>query len=274
MKNYGFIEPEIKREDFVFGSDNFHDPILMPNGHGWGAYLPQKEVQRNKYIDTFSCASYGTINALETIMKFKYGGEYDYSDRYVAKMSGTIPEQGNSPEKVLDTIRKVSGLVPQSSWKFDETIKTQEEYFADIPSDVISLGKEWLLGYQTKREWVDGDPDSLMDALQYSPIGVGVWAWTQNEKGYYIRPAGKKDVHWCVLYDYVKDDCWLIYDTYDQTTKKLDWNFGFKYCMRYAVLFSDPESKKNAVIYLILNKMVSILALLAKQLGGLFGITK
>jgi hypothetical protein len=271
MKHYGFIAPEIKREDYLFGAENFHDPILMPNGHGWGAYLPQKEIQRNQFIDTFSCSSYGTINAIETIMRFKYSGEYDYSDRYVAKMSGTVPSVGNAPDKVLDTIRKVSGLVPQSSWDFNDTIKTQDEYFANIPNSIISLGKEWLLGYQVKREWVDGDPESLMDALQYSPIGIGVWAWSQDARGYYIRPAGKNDIHWCMLYDYVKDDHFLIYDSYDNTIKKLDWNFGFKFCMRYAVLFADPVSKRDSVIYLILDKLTKVLELMIAQLGKITG---
>jgi hypothetical protein len=41
--------------------------------------------------------------------------------------------------------------------------------------------------------------------------------------------------------------------------------------MRYAVLFADPVSKRDSIIYLILDKLMRVLTLMSEQVGKIAG---
>jgi len=158
----------------------------------------------------------------------------DFSERFTSIANHTKPP-GSDPHTVAETIRK-TGLIPESKLPFDDSIKTLEQYYSPdpLPAYLLSIGQDWLTNYTFKHEFVIGTADDWMDALQYSPLGVSVFAWAQSN-GLYVRPPGIADNHWVCCYGYVKDQYWKIFDSYDQTHKRLEWNFGFTFVKRYYV---------------------------------------
>ena len=74
--NYkGFIPPKPKPENYILGDGNVPQVILQPNSD-WTEFLPIEEKQNVNY-ETFNCVSFGTLSAIETIMKRKLiGGEF------------------------------------------------------------------------------------------------------------------------------------------------------------------------------------------------------
>jgi hypothetical protein len=274
LKNYGYIPDVIAPEDYVFGGSNIPDEILQPNGQ-WGVLLPKDEFQFNESLDTQNCSNYGTLNPIETIMKRKFEGEYDYSERYLGVMSGTT-EQGNSPHKVAETIRKESGLVPESMLPFDRGIRTWQQYYNPNPmiEPYLSEGKKWLSNYLLLHEWVFTDNNSnkvelIKEALKRSPLGISVYAWMYGEDCY-IKPKGAKDNHWVCLYGYEEGKYWLIFDQYDSTRKKLAWDYDFNCAKRYYIakrLSNEEIKEKLSLIQQAINKLSELISKLFPKFG-------
>jgi hypothetical protein len=240
-KNYGFKPDTIEPDHYIFGGENIPDEILQPDGN-WSQFLPAVEYQKKNGLETMNCSVYGTENAIETLMKRKYPGEYDYSERYVGVLAGTSPE-GGSPHTVAETIRKQSGLIPESLLPFDNSIQTWEQYYSPKPMTPKYLveGRKWLSQFDFKHEWVFNSnnyqgiatkQDLLKQALQRSPVAASVYAWVLKD-GYYVKPPGVIDNHWVELYGYEDGKCWYVFDDYDQTHKHLAWDYDFGSAKKY-----------------------------------------
>lgn len=142
MKNHGVII-EKKDKDFVAGSLPYQ--VLNPSGD-WTAYLPTGETQRSHYVDSQACVTFSCLNVLETQYKFLTGREINFSDRFIAKLSGTT-SQGNSVQKVLDTINTY-GLVLESDWPAPANF-TWASYYSDIPQSVLDkANKNFKVEYE------------------------------------------------------------------------------------------------------------------------------
>lgn len=148
MKNYGFLPPIISPTDYFLGSKKLGSVVLNEKGD-WRPYLPVFEHQR-KTIETNACVSFGTLSALEMIHNLLWNIEPNYSDRFMAKISETDPNSGNTPKKVSEAIKNY-GTVPEDDWSFAEPL---EEYYKDIPQSVKDIGKEWTKWYGFGYEWV------------------------------------------------------------------------------------------------------------------------
>lgn len=228
---YGLILPQP-----VLGRDYIQDsPIqlagvpLVPNGQ-WDEYLPGDELQA-QYFETLACATFGTLNAVEILERKCFGKATDWSDRYLARKSNTT-KRGNDPHKVAETLRN-HGTVPQEYWPYDESINTWEKFYADIPADIMVQAQVLFKGnYNLGHQYVKTDPTSMMDALTRSPLGVDVDAW-QKEGPLYVRRNVSN--HWCVCYGFRKGKYWKILDTYDNTKKKLAWDYGFTIVKQYTL---------------------------------------
>lgn len=247
--NRGFVAPtEICPEEYVLGAGNIPEHELQPNGQ-WDDFLPIGSETQNRYVETYNCTSYGTLNVVEIIFRKKFKKEKDLSDRYLGSVAGTRPP-GNSPHVVAEAMRK-SGIVSESSLPYSPEIDTIDEYFSlgSRAKQLKSEGKKWLEIYDFRHEWVFTPGISLaekkirlMTALRYSPVGVSVLAWKERD-GLYFKEAGEPDSHWTVLYGYVDGKYWKIYDSYDNTLKKLEWDYDFGFAKRYFVdaKVEDPE---------------------------------
>lgn len=240
-KQYGYIPDIISDEDYVLGSLQLPTEIIQPTGQ-WDDFIPQAEIQRTENYETYGCTIFGTLNALEFLFKRVFGETKNWAERFVYIFTQTRPP-GNSPKTIIENIRKKCGVVDEDLLPMSKA-KTYEEYISPDPLPVLLTwkGEEFLKNYQINYEWVFNDNqiynrnEAIKTALQYSPLGIAVYAWQQDSKtGFYIRPEGKEDTHWVCIYGYEDGKNWKCYDSYDSTLKRLDWNFGFERCLRYRI---------------------------------------
>ena len=254
--NYGFIEPEITVSDFIFGSTDktktLKGKILVPDGQ-WDKWLPENEMQNRQGFESYNCSNYGTLNAKDTLEKRLYGTVIDNSERFLGVVSKTS-HAGNNPHGVAEAIRK-HGLIPETELTWTPDINTWEEYYSPKPmtKKYLDMGKEWLKEYDFKHEYAFHGYDSLaskqeklQEALRQSPIGISVYAWI-NRNGVYYKPSGARDNHWVELYGYVKDKYWKIFDSYDNTRKKVEWNTNFSFAKKYQLEKIIKIKKKEMI---------------------------
>jgi hypothetical protein len=239
---YGFIEPEIKPEDYVLGSSPVEKTILNESGQ-WDNFLPIDEMQKRNGVETMSCVSFGTNNILE-ILAIKVLGEiWNKSDRFTAIVSGTH-EGGNDPKTVIQAVKKF-GMIDEPALPFDESIKDINDYLSFGSKNKLNLcyqlGELWIENYKLNYEWVYTTKlplterhIRLKEALTYSPVGVAVDAWHMNEDGLHFN-LNPYPNHFCVLYGYEEGKYWKIFDTYDNTKKKLLWDYDISFAMSYSL---------------------------------------
>ena len=248
MKNYGLkIVPRDPLDyEFKPGASKIHKEVRRADGQ-WLNDLPQGEIQLKNEVETFSCVSFGTLNIAEILEKVKFNSISNWSDRFLAIASNTSP-QGNDPKTVAQTFRD-AGAIPEEMLPFSDDIKSFEEYHSPkpLPSGFTDIGKDWLKTWEIGYEWVRTSPKELMEELQYSPLGVAVEAWKQDDKGFYY--GGENPNHWTALIGYEKDNFWLVYDSYPTTPgsycKKLRWDYSFKFGMSYSLKKKETAKKTN-----------------------------
>lgn len=246
IQNHGFI-PSIIDETthYIMGDGCLPSPdVLMPGGHGWGSFLPPDEVQARNGLETENCTNYGTLHAIATLGKRKFGLSFQtqLSERYTGILTGTTTF-GNDPHKVAELIRTLCGVIPEVFLPFDDSIKNWQQYYSPKPMTwaLLNIGLSWLKKYTFGHDWVFVAADPLasrqakmVDALQYSPICVSGFAWSQHADGMYYSDQPYQN-HWFEIYDFVYGQYWMAFDSYDNTHKKLDWNFDFGQCKRYSL---------------------------------------
>src|SRR3990167_3110835 len=130
MRNYGFIAPIFKDEDYLFGDANIPDEILCPDGD-WRPWLPDIEVQNVNKVETYNCTAFGTTNAIEIFLLKKYGIKFNFSDRGLGIMAGT-KEGGNDPQTVAEALKHF-GLFAEDILPFNDDIKTINDYYSPNP---------------------------------------------------------------------------------------------------------------------------------------------
>lgn len=231
MKHFGYREDVILDSDYRFGgATKLPTNILRSNGD-WKKFLPEIEYQRKNDVETSACVTFATHNALETLFAAQYGMKVNFSERYTAKLSGTTKD-GNSPQKVIEYIRKYIGTIPDTMLPFDDSIKSWDKFYSGIQFNHLLIGLQWILRWNVQHEWVDGTHEAMKDALKFSPLGCAVNAW-HLENGLYTRSGS--DNHWTLIIDYKDKDHWLVWDSYDKVIKKLEWNYSFTRVKRYSI---------------------------------------
>lgn len=226
--NKGFIND--RHDDpnaYVFGASILPQDILCPDGQ-WEKYIPPDEFQNQGNFEPYACGSFGTWNCIETAMRRRYGEIENYSDRYLAKMTGTDVKMGNSPHFVAEYIR-LKGGVYENDWPYVNT--TFEDFYKTPPP----LSDKFLPEFGFGHEYVNSDPVSMKDALRLSPLGVSVYAWALDEDGLYYKPDGARDSHWVMCYGYKQGEYWNVFDSYSNSHKKVKWNTKFEVVKRYHV---------------------------------------
>jgi len=276
MENFGVLqgnELELRPEIWLCGgSTGIIDDITV---NDWTPYLPENERQSRYNLDSMGCVSFSACNTLETLFNYYYindllsvedrvwlkekgyivNGKINFSDRFIAKMSGTT-ENGNYFYIVGDTIRK-SGLVPESSWGWNEPFNW-DQYYSEVSEEVVDLGLQFAERFKINYEFVSKN-DLISEALTHSPLQVGVYAWA-NENGEYVFPEGKSANHGVENFK-----VWDIFDTYDPFIKKLKEGYHYGSVVKYKVTFNDKpmrflKEKHSEHIYLIVgNKKIMII---------------
>lgn len=166
-------------EDWVAGSIgalSFEE--RNPSGD-WRPYLPTREKQKGKE-DSMSCVSFSALSSIEMQEKFLTGKENNYSDRWIAKMSGTTAD-GNYLWKVGDAVRNL-GLVAETSYPAPANF-TFDQYHAEIPAakkaELLAEGSVWKQKWDVKTEFINTSiglwtsvKEDLMKHLKHAPIQI------------------------------------------------------------------------------------------------------
>lgn len=283
----GLIIGEERGTDYVFLGGQLDRTKILPGGD-WRPYLPTPEAQATRVYDPYSCVSMSFNNVIEThLMKMMESepeiktvleqlqalddnGRPNFSDRWLAKMSGTIPGRGTTMDAVFDSVRKY-GLVGEKVWPKGENMG-EDEYYKDIPQDIQEKGKEFLkyfdFGYEAlpySNFMVKFPSEStLNDALEYSPIWCCVDGRYEYDENGLIGELGK-----AIAYNHattnVAKSHW-VFDSYDPFLKQFVTDYKFGYCKSIDIKF------KKKIMKLIKENGYPAVYLYVGELDGYFGI--
>lgn len=231
--NYGFLQETIKAADYIFGDGSITTDILQAD-HNWLPFLPPDDLQARNGFEVYDCASMATKHCIQTLLKQKYGFNDDYSARYVAKMTGTDTQHGNSPQTIAEFIRH-SGIPDEYEWPYAAT--SFEDFYRVPPTVLATSAASFDTRYTFTHDYVQNNPESIKTALLSSPLGFSVYGWNVLPSGLYAAGNGQ-DQHFVELYDYVEGQYWCVFDTYDFTHKKVEWAHRPVTIKRYSISIS------------------------------------
>jgi len=253
---FGLLQHKPRPQDYIAGGIGVTSHVLDEVPH-WIDYLPAKEYQYGTYLDTMACVSFSACNVLETIFNWhlkngmperqqewleKNGyivnGQVNFSDRYIAKLSGTT-RLGNWYNKVADAVIRY-GMVPESAWKFDRSNEariTWERYYEEVPAAVLKLGAEFNKMFKIRYEFIYSG--ELAEHLKKGPLQIGIYAWSKQINEVYQQRTDECN-HAVTFFD--KMDNVLIFDHYDQFIKKFVKDYDINVALRYVVDFINNET--------------------------------
>lgn len=257
----------VQPTDFIAGSITGLVPEILEASGQYDLDLPSEERQRLQF-ETSACVTFSALNALETIFDYKVkhnlftpnqikflvqegyisplDGKVNFSDRYIAKLSGTTPD-GNSFTEVGNTIDGV-GLVPESDWPWSASVTNWSEYYGPIPQEIKDKGQRFNQHFKTRYQWVVNNqssqaPSLIKAHLPFGPIQIATQTSEHWSDGTTIIPAtGCTCQHATLIYGqndglYEKD-----FDQYNPFKKELAWDYCIPYALQYYVngIDNDP----------------------------------
>ena len=254
--NYGLVDSLPDPKDYHFGS--LEKKVLEKNGD-WTPFLPEFEKQVGTYQDTWACVTFSALNCLEIIFKRRYNFEVNFSDRFTAKMSGTIPGKGNTLKRVADSIRN-DGFLLEEDYYWDR--KSKEKYYQRIPDYYGNIqyphtplkGRANIIrdSYEVSYEWVGWNGlsrEQLSEALIYGPLQVTVMAWKAPKNGVYDY-TDQNINHAVTLLRVNKDGSLVIFDSYDDSIKVLSKRFYIGHAMQFSLDIRSLNPVTFANLYL------------------------
>ncbi len=271
--NYGLKIPKIETKEegaeHILGSSKLKGQVINPSGD-WRPYLPEKEPQFKLGVETNACTVYGTLNAIETLIRFETGIQVNYSDRYlanVARKEGKLdPFSGADPHQIAEIIRTIAGCLRENRLPWTDDIKeTNDYYLVKELTELMQEGKRWYDEWDFNHEWVfrGGTPQEkrakLEEALTKGTVCVSVFAWKyQNDKKWYYKDEGDQDGHWTNLP--AAKDKYYVFDSYDGFEKQLDPLYDFQIAKVY---YLTPAGEKLNILQHIVNILAQIIGLQA-----------
>lgn len=269
----GFIAPQpITPDQWVLGGSNTSlFPITKEDGN-WTDTLSSNEKQNIRGIETYNCVGFNTLACVENLMSYKFGGVYNFSDRWLGIVAGT-KAPGNDPQVVSEAIRKY-GLIPESMLPFSDDIQNIDEYysFKGLTKEQIEAcyaeGRKWLETYNFQHKWVYKENQPLEEkinnmkvGIKSSPLGIAVYAWASDARDVYISMGDPN--HWTCVYNIEK--FLEVIDTYEPFRKLVEQNIVW--CKMYSIEKKSPITEEQKVGLLAqLKKLLEWLGILQKQL--------
>ena len=233
--NYGLLPDEEDSRDYIMGASSpLNWKVLKPDSN----WLPEAEqmideVQKGRRLETMGCTGYA-LNNIEEMIEINRGYErINRSDRFLNRMSGT-GKNGNSMKRVLET-RRTNGFVEESDWGWDRDDFTWNEYYSNIPQNIkdkaLINNKKYIFGYDS----VWATRSMIVEALKYSPLYVGLYAWYKRGMLYYS--TGNPN-HASTI---ISRDQFICYDSYNPYIKHLSEDFKVYYVKRIYLQKADEE---------------------------------
>jgi len=215
--NLGALQDVKKPNDWIArGFTPLPTNILQSDGN-WEAYLPVVEFQNNGGYDRYACATYSYLNPLEILYLRLTGKEINFSDRFLAKASGTT-KSGNYMYKVAETARKI-GLLLES--QYPDVNTDWDDYYKDIPEELYTEALKFLDEWDLYHEWVEDTNEAIREALREAPLQVYVRFASGDG---ILNPVGRRQ-HFVTLY--AMTDAYEIFDHYTQSRKRYSLDYKF-----------------------------------------------
>lgn len=254
----GFIPNTQRKDHWWMGSGKarvvFGAQELMAQGHGWKKHLPEKEVQKKNGVETSFCTAYGTANAFETLARF-HG--FDLPANFAERYNGIIAKitrDGGSPHEVAETFRTF-GVISETLLPFADDIRTWEQYASPNPmlEEFLTLGQSVLRKYRFGHEFIHYSeeqftPGKIIAALGRGTVCASVDAWNKGKAGIYQKEG--PDGHWVQVVDYVENDHWFLYDSYEPALKKYEWDARFFQAKLYFLDRNPSNALPHEIDYL------------------------
>ena len=230
--NHGLIIKPIEPEHFVFGDQKLGDTPVNPGGQ-WDSWLPIPEDQAPFGFEPFACTTFALLNAVEIMIRQKYGQSENLCKKFLAYASGTT-QNGNDPHTVAETLR-TKGDCLESDYPYTSSDNSWAQFYKTPTQWLYTKALQFCAQYAFGHSWVSpATPGNMMSALDYSPLTAGVDAWNLDPAtGYYVRMGVSE--HDVCIYGYGQGQYWKAFDSYSQETKKLAWDFGFDAVKRYTL---------------------------------------
>lgn len=269
IENTGvLIEKRRAETDFIAGEISSVEYKEVNKVGDWLGFLPYGEVQKNKLIDSMACVSYSALNCLEIQMNFFismsmlpkthldfleknnyiFNGQVNFSDRYLAKMSGTT-HNGNFLKKVADSARH-DGILPEKDWGFGGGFDWNE-YYKEIPEELKKKAKEFYKYFEIQYEWVSynssANIDELKKQLKHAPLQIATPVCNWNDD--IIEPCGKTRASHATALACICDDMpspyMDIFDHYIEYKKKFSMDYPIPFAMKIVLNIKSIEMKTN-----------------------------
>ncbi len=229
---YQHVEPQLG--NYIHGDGRLGTVPLQPDGQ-WDAFLPPTEDQSSNGFEPRCCVSEGVAHAgVEILARQEYGNTMQRSVRFLATNSGTGAKQGNDPQSVCESLR-LEGIVYESDYPF--SAPDYNTFYQTLTRALKALAIGEFAEFAYGHSWVNPvNPESLMEALTFSPLSAAGYAWEIDpQTGYYISPKGSIPGHYFVICGYDRNNYWKVRDSYPPFDKKLAWDFQFTGVKRHTL---------------------------------------
>ena len=268
----GQLESVITPTSFEYnGMTNIAKILLFEDG--CFSSLPEEEWQLGTYFDSYGCASFSFLNALETAINraleldlysaenakwlkdnYSINGKINFNDRDLVVLSDTDPQWGNSTWNVFEASRK-KGLICQTDddwdYKSRDVKYSKENYYKYQRTEKNDKkAKELLKRFEIKGEWASRD--NWLEASKYGAIQVYTRAWFKRDNGIYYNPTPNASGHGIML---VHQPTHKLFDQYNPFIKQMErdedfYPMGFKLNLIEKTM-EKPIIKNNTLIQLV-----------------------
>ncbi len=264
MKYGSFKTISVRLTDWIAGKVS--GITFQDLGIDWGAFFSDPEKQSDPKFDSDGCTDFSLSNVIETqcnqqwsagkfsdqqkteltALKVVSGNRFNFSDRALAKMSGTT-RSGNELQTVVDTAR-TEGLVAESLWPFTQDMDW-DTFYATIPQSVIDQAKSMLDYIDIAYEWVIlNKGENVLEVLKYhlkqAPIWIAIpicpgWA-TGN-----VKSCPMVVTQHAVMVYRVDEAGIHIIDQYAPFVKLLALDYPIPFAMKVVVTAKKPIAFKK-----------------------------
>ncbi|MDD4601501.1 MAG: hypothetical protein PHQ46_10685, partial [Negativicutes bacterium] len=271
IPSFGGVIIEDRETDWkIGGASSIPYEIVMPSGD-WIKWYSIYERQKKK-TETMSCVTFSAHNGNEAQMNFMsntgvmtseaikffiengylVNGQFNFSDRFTAIMSGTTPE-GNSCQNVWDSIRK-DGLLPEADCPFTDSMTSAQYFKNDISQaqkdkakrvlDYINVAYEWVIqnSVTALAQW---EKDEIAKALKQAPLQLitPVCKWDKTP-----APCGNINCQHATSESSISQAGYPIVDTYDPFEKVLSPDYVIRYAQKGVVILNDKYKSKTMIV--------------------------
>ena len=218
-------EHEKDERNYFLGASPLTKEILQPDGN-WTPFFGENERQANEGVfESMSCTIFSFLNILEALENRQFGEIRNFSDRYTSKMSG-VTRNGNSMDNVINSARKLHGLLEQLDWPNDIDNITWYEFFKTIPVSLQEKAKHFLDTYEINYERLpDSRLTTIREALKFSPVYCAGYAWYPSNGMYYSYG----NPNHAFVIQRIDGNNLIAKDSYEPFDKKLASNYRIYY---------------------------------------------